>query len=76
MIGRSKGMPSSWDADMVRSHVWETMRIMDWSVRDYASQVPMDHTHLHRFLTGERELAPTKLLDSLGMKAVMYYEYK
>ena len=76
MSKKSKGIPSSWDADMVRSHVWETMRILDWSVREYAHRVPMDHTHLQRFLNGERDLAPTKLLDSIGMKAVVYYEHK
>lgn len=71
----SKGMPSSMDADMVRSSIRSKIEAMGMSQREYADMCGYDHTHLSRVLNGEK-LPGKKILDAEGLHAVTYYEYK
>ncbi len=70
----SKGIPASWDADMVRSHIRDKIEAMGVSQREYADMCGYDHTHLSRVLNGDK-LPGKKILDAEGLVAVTYYEY-
>ena len=74
-MAKSKGLPSSLDADMVRAHVRNSMEMSNISLRSYAKIMEISPSHLSRFLAGEREPGP-KVLDAFGLKAVTYYEWK
>ena len=74
-MAKSKGIPSSWDSDMVRCHVRDSMDILQISLREYSNLIGISPSHLSRFLNGEREPGPA-ILDKLGLRAVTYYEWK
>ena len=71
----TKGMPSSMDADMVRSLIRDKIKAMDLTQADYAAMCGYSPAYLSDVLAGRKD--PGKaILAAEGLVAVTYYEHK
>lgn len=70
-----RGLPSSWDADMVRASIRDKIEKMGVTQAAYAEMCGYTPQHLRQFLCGSKGPGP-KILDAEGLQAVTYYEFK
>jgi transcriptional regulator with XRE-family HTH domain len=68
------GIPSSMDADMVRSRIRDKIEAMGITQSAYAEMCGYSQAYLSDFLNGLRGPGPA-ILKAEGLKAVTYYEF-
>ncbi len=73
--GGTNGIPLSMDADMVRDEIRLSMREAELTQVEWAFAHGVSESYLSDILSGRREPG-AKLLSSIGMKRVTYYEYE